>query len=216
MSNKELIHSVEFANHLAGKWAKKMFYPARSSVQLLLGQWLGLRIENSGTIDNSDKENSYQPKVLELGYGTGDFAKVVEELSLYKDIEYTGVDISESFKEIASRRLPSLNFTLGEGAHLDYQDGHFEFSFTVDVLRHNKSWIEILRELSRVTRREVFVADFFDNKPPINGNFVERQNEFHTGHSYSWSIKYFTNEAQKYFNHVSVVPIIGYSNKILI
>ena len=236
MDKSDLIHSSEFAEHLVQKWAEKMFYPPRSVVYLLLGQWLGAAIPttpNSAAAATWARRTSkypppqdlrellidtpYQPKILELGYGTGDFTKVVEEISLTKDVEYTGVDISESWQTIVRKRLPNLNFTIGEGAHLEYPDNHFDFSFTVDVLRHNESWTGILKELSRVTKREVFIADIFESESPTKDSFHKREHELHSGGgSHEWSVKYFAKEAQKYFNHVNVQPIIGYSHRILI
>ena len=236
MDNSELIHTSEFAQHLAQKWAEKMFYPPRSVVYLLLGQWLGAAIPttpNSAAAATWARRTSkypsppdwhellidtpYQPKILELGYGTGDFTKVVEEIALTKDIEYTGVDISESWQAIVNKRLPNLNFTIGEGAHLEYPDNYFDFSFTVDVLRHNESWTELLKELSRVTKREVFIADIFESKSSTKDSFLKWEHEFHDGGgSHDWSVKYFAKEAHKYFKHVNVQPIIGYSHRILI
>ena len=205
MRNRELVHSVEFAEHLTRKWARKMFYPPRSAVYQLLGQWLAIGMEEV-----------HEAKVLELGYGTGDFSKVIEEISLYKDIQYTGIDISESFQAIASKRLPGLRFTLGDGASLGFENGCFDFSYTIDVLRHNERWGEILGELSRVTQHEVFVADIFGAESGEYDGFVERRNEFHVGHSHAWGAEYFAAEAQKHFNHITVIPVPGHDNKAFI
>ena len=213
MRNNELVHSVEFAEHLTRKWARKMFYPPRSAVYQLLGQWLAIGMEEV-----------HEAKVLELGYGTGDFSKVIEEISLYKDIQYTGIDISESFQAIASKRLPGLRFTLGDGASLGFENGCFDFSYTIDVLRHNERWGEILGELSRVTQHEVFVADIFGAESGEYDGFVEGVTKFHVegvtkfhvGHSHAWSAEYFAAEAQKHFNHITVIPVPGHDNKAFI
>ena len=205
MSTQELIHAEDFVDHLANKWAQKMFYPPRSSAYQLLGQWLYSALQDVGAA-----------KVMEIGYGSGEFAKAAEENALWKDFEYTGVDISESFQKFASRRLPSLLFTLGNGTALDYEDDHFDFAYTVDVLRHNEKWVEMLSEMSRVTKREVFIADIFGAKTEDYEGFIERTNEFHTGHSHNWGLNYFVLEAKKHFRHASVVPIPGFRNKAVI
>ena len=48
MSTQELIHAEDFVDHLANKWAQKMFYPPRSSAYQLLGQWLYSALQDVG------------------------------------------------------------------------------------------------------------------------------------------------------------------------
>jgi len=202
MSTQELIHKEDFVEHLASKWSQKMFFAPRSGVYQILGQWLC-----------SALQDLQHAKVMEIGYGSGDFTKTAEENSLSNDFEYTGVDISEDFQKFASNRLPTLNFTLGNGTILDFEDDHFDLAFTVDVLRHNENWKEMLSEFSRVTRREVFISDIFAKKADDYQGFIEGTNEFHSGHSHQWGLNYFVAEAEKHFKHVSVIPIPGFRNK---
>jgi SAM-dependent methyltransferase len=89
--------------------------------------------------------------VLDVGCGEG---WVCAELAS-EGREVTGVDI------VDVRRTELRSFRLWDGRHLPFADGSFDVVALVFVLHHvpNELKPEILREVSRVARRRVFILE---------------------------------------------------------
>jgi SAM-dependent methyltransferase len=85
---------------------------------------------------------------LDVGCGPGETdAYLVGELgSLH------GVDISAGVVEAARARNPGVSYDVYDGVHLPYDDGSFDFVFSINVVHHvqPQRWQDFVSELARV------------------------------------------------------------------
>jgi ubiquinone/menaquinone biosynthesis C-methylase UbiE len=90
-------------------------------------------------------------RVLDLGCGNGRFYQVMKD----KNIDYTGVDISEKLIEIAKKRFPKAKFQVTDALNLPFPDNYFDKVYSVAVLQHIPSQefrLQFLKEAKRVLR----------------------------------------------------------------
>jgi ubiquinone/menaquinone biosynthesis C-methylase UbiE len=93
-------------------------------------------------------------RVLEVGCASGYYSEVLEYL-LGKRLDYTGVDYSPAFVELARREYPRARFEVADGAALPFADGSQEVVVSSGVLLHVTNWQEHVAEAARVARRWV-------------------------------------------------------------
>ena len=100
--------------------------------------------------------------VLEIGFGNG--RTVPDVISQATDIQYTGIDISATMLEEASRFNAALvaagraSFHLGAAAHMPFADGAFDRVFSTGVIHF---WAEpdaSLAEVRRVMRAAMLMG----------------------------------------------------------
>jgi 2-polyprenyl-3-methyl-5-hydroxy-6-metoxy-1,4-benzoquinol methylase len=72
-----------------------------------------------------------QPKVLDMGCGTGWFAR-----DLVKIGDVTGIDLSETAIEIAGECVPEARFMQGDVYSLQLPEKHFDVVISMQVLSH--------------------------------------------------------------------------------
>tara|TARA_E500000178_G_C16854159_1_gene676546 strand:+ start:140 stop:1009 length:870 start_codon:yes stop_codon:yes gene_type:complete len=125
-------------------------------------------------------------KILEVGCGGGNTgaAFLINYLNylnnsknLNEIIEYTGIDLSETRIENAKKKLPiffsafknilNINLISSNGSIVDKENQYFQFTFAVAVLEQiDDIKIEkIVKEMSRVTKKYIYVSDLMDHYP---------------------------------------------------
>ena len=128
-------------------------------------------------------------KILEVGCGSGHSAVCLLSYFINQNfinkggfddlnpIEYVGVDLSETRIKTASLFLPvflnkfkdsiKLNFFARDVKELDFKDNYFDFCFIPSVFeRVDEKNIEgIIKEICRVSKKGIFVSDFYDQMP---------------------------------------------------
>jgi ubiquinone/menaquinone biosynthesis C-methylase UbiE len=88
--------------------------------------------------------------VLDLGIGTGRFAKPLSELGF----EVTGVDVSR--RMLMKAREKGLDrLVVGDAYALPFSDKSFDAAITIHVLHVVVDWVAVVRDLGRVTRGPV-------------------------------------------------------------
>jgi len=90
---------------------------------------------------------SENPKVLEVGCGTGVFTTYI--FDVYKDL--TGIDISESLIEVGRQRFPGVSLQLQDIHKTTFPDETFDLILGCNVL-HHLDWDIALREMNRILR----------------------------------------------------------------
>ena len=92
-------------------------------------------------------------RVLEIAPGPGYFAI---ELSKLGHFEITGLDISQSFVEIArrnaSRAGASIDFRLGNASAMPFPDQSFDFAFCQAAFKNFSEPVKAIAEMHRVLR----------------------------------------------------------------
>jgi ubiquinone/menaquinone biosynthesis C-methylase UbiE len=88
-----------------------------------------------------------QPRVLDLGCGTGDSVDLFR--SLDAGVRWTGADIEES-PEVAQRTRADADFVTFDGEHLPFPDRSFDLVYCKQVLEHVRRPRPLLAEVARV------------------------------------------------------------------
>jgi SAM-dependent methyltransferase len=88
--------------------------------------------------------------VLDLGCGTGHFARALAE----RGYRVTGVDPERAMLGVARERLPVV---CGDGQRLPFADGAFAATVVIAVLQYAADPVALLREARRVSRKRVVV-----------------------------------------------------------
>lgn len=127
---------------------------------------IGMTMESIQTLLIEDNES-----ILEIGHGNADHVKSI--LNKAANIQYTGIDISETMHQEAIRRNAAFedqaDFVLYEGEKLPFEDKTFDKIFTVNTVYFWEHPVEYLNEIYRVLKdKGTFVLTFGQR------NFMEK------------------------------------------
>jgi len=89
-------------------------------------------------------------KILDAGCGIGELAVFIDPDAY----EYTGLDLAESYLEVARTRTPGHEFVQGKLEALPFPNEHFDMVLCTDVLEHVLHLDDAVRELLRVLKPE--------------------------------------------------------------
>jgi len=76
-------------------------------------------------------DKSSKIKVLDIGSGLGDFYTYLIDLGF--DVDYTGLEINESFHKFCQEKFPKANFILGNVDKLKSYDLEFDYVFASGI-----------------------------------------------------------------------------------
>lgn len=115
-------------------------------------------------------------RVLDLGCGPG--TQLVQLAEFLPDVDFTGVDLSESMlgearRYAAERGVRNVTFVRGDATRLEFPDRSFDAVMSVMTLHHmptEKDLRALFREIARVRTPEgaVFLVDFGRLKSPFS------------------------------------------------
>ena len=94
-------------------------------------------------------------------------------------MDYTGVDITPDFIEIAHERFPGVPFLVGDARSLPFEDKSFDTVLCFFVLVHlNREGVALaMKELTRVARKQVLLAGYF-SQVRVYGQQKTKEDEF--------------------------------------
>ncbi|HLC55895.1 MAG TPA: methyltransferase domain-containing protein [Candidatus Nanoarchaeia archaeon] len=123
-----------------------------------IAEWYhDLRTKDSGWFYNEMLEmpttlkllgNVKDKKILDLGCGTGIYAKVLTN----KGAIIRCIDISEEMIKIAKKGNPKIEFKIGNMDNLPYKDKEFDVVLAALSLEYSKDWDPIFKEVKRVLK----------------------------------------------------------------
>jgi len=113
------------------------------------------------------KEMKGYKTVLDLGVGTGRFAKPLQE----NGFEVIGTDISEDMVKNA-RKKGVKNLLLGDACSLPFRDHSFDAALSVHVLHLISDWQKALEEICRVTKDEL-ISVTHERPSPVSRAYEE-------------------------------------------
>jgi len=88
--------------------------------------------------------------ILDVGVGTGRFAKPLSDLGF----ELVGIDVSRMM--MSKAKLKGVqNLILADAHRMPFQDESFDASIIIHVLHLIPDWLNVVREMGRVTRKRV-------------------------------------------------------------
>jgi len=178
----------QYNNDVKDMWVRKHFKQERYEKWLLKvfnTQYGAVIDKRAFDIIGSDDTKT----IFEAGCGNGGAAaclllRVLDKRfpsgnidSSSNSLEYTGVDLNSDRVKVANTFLPimfshydsevSFNFKTGDLANLDFKDKYFDFSFVPSVLERvdNNNIMNVIEEISRITKKGIFVVDVADKYP---------------------------------------------------
>lgn len=92
-------------------------------------------------------------KILEVGAGEGNLAKIVRQT--YSLSEIIATDISSQIIEVAQKNLKGsrISFDIEDVEHLTFKDNTFDLVVCCEVLEHTDNPSKSLSEIKRVTKK---------------------------------------------------------------
>lgn len=126
-------------------------------------------------LDNELQKLSLNPKVLEVGCGTGRF---LEEL-MFRDLILEGIDASPHMLRMAEQKIKrtkkDIKLKTGQANSLPYPDNSFDFVYSIRVLNQTEGKtyaLAVIEEMLRVVKPEKCILVEFANKyrPRIGRN----------------------------------------------
>jgi ubiquinone/menaquinone biosynthesis C-methylase UbiE len=89
-------------------------------------------------------------RVLDVGCGVG----LSDTFLVDRPWQVAGTDVSPKSIEQAKRRNPTVDYVVGDGGRLPFDDGSFDVCFTICVMHHvpPQHWTDFLREMRRVLK----------------------------------------------------------------
>jgi SAM-dependent methyltransferase len=111
--------------------------------------------------------------VLDVGCGSGELLRMIAEFGTRSDrkARLVGIDlnpISSATTQSESREFPQISSVRGDAFQLPFADGSFDYSIASLFLHHltNAQIPFVLKEMSRVARRGLFVIDLHRDRVP--------------------------------------------------
>jgi ubiquinone/menaquinone biosynthesis C-methylase UbiE len=132
-----------------------------------VNRWLGDRsaLEDS-LLAQIEKLNLHSFSVLDVGAGSGELLQVIADWARKsgRKARLVGVELNTRSAEVIAERatsFPEIAAIRGDALHLPFADNEFDYTFCSLFTHHfpNNDVAAILRELSRVSARGIFVID---------------------------------------------------------
>ena len=132
-----------------------------------VNRWLGdARALRNSLLSEIEKQNPRSFSVSDIGAGSGELLQVVADWArkTNREVKLTGVELNaRSAKAIAERSQtnPEITAVRADAFRLPFDDRAFDYVICSLFTHHftNDDIPKILRELSRVSRRKIFVID---------------------------------------------------------
>jgi 2-polyprenyl-3-methyl-5-hydroxy-6-metoxy-1,4-benzoquinol methylase len=103
------------------------------------------RISKIITLLNIAKKTKKKPKILDLGCGDGRCCAIWNEIG-----NTTGLDLSETAMQVASKRYPFISFQSGDGTNTSFKNNSFDIIISQEVIEHIEIQSEYLNECYRL------------------------------------------------------------------
>jgi ubiquinone/menaquinone biosynthesis C-methylase UbiE len=130
-----------------------------------VNRWLGdaKTLRDTLLADVSEK-NLRSFSVLDVGAGSGELLRVVSSWARETRRDFHGVGLelnARSVQAIIEKSTSDIDAVRGDALHLSFADNAFDYVICSLFTHHfvEQSIVQILREMSRVARRKVFVID---------------------------------------------------------
>ena len=124
----------------------------------------------------------HKSRALDVGCGGGLLSEEVAAMGF----AVTGVDPSarsiETARDHAVQNNLSIDYRIGTGNDLQFEDGSFDVAFCCDVLEHVTDWDAVIGEISRVLRSGGVL--FFDT---INRTFASKLRSIKIAQEWRWT-----------------------------
>lgn len=149
-------------------------------------------------------------KALDAGCGEGLIIEYLNKMNklqkMGKTIEFFGIDMSENAIDIARIKAPFATFSTGNVYTLPFPDNFFDLVICSEVLEHLKDPEIALKELGRVSKKDVLVSvpnePWFRISSFLSGKYLKNWGN-HPEHIQNWSMPEFIRFVKKEINIMS-------------
>lgn len=172
MSNQFSQRSLELEHLDKGDYTSEEYEGCIVELQRV-NRWLGdASALKSSLLREIERLNLNEFSVLDVGAGSGELLRVIASWAkkTKRSASLTGVELnarSASAIREQSKNFAEVNAVRGDALRLPFVDRQFDYAFCSLFTHHfkNDDVIAILRELSRVASRGIFVIDL--NRHPV-------------------------------------------------
>lgn len=164
--------------------------------------------------------NTPKPVIVgELGPGIGTDYKLVSDNADMSGVTYHALDVTPEFCTHLAKTYPNLKVTLVDGYNLPFTSQYFDLFYMRHVLEHQENYRWQLREVFRVTSKEIFITFFL----PLTGEPVDEISFDNVFYHNKYSFSLFEKFCNKYkwgvaesTNYVSKVGDVDYTDQVVI
>ncbi len=139
------------------------------------------RVESHEFVVDYVLSKNYGNRIIDVGFGSGDFLKLLLQKSPEKQYEVHGLDYSNAAVERASRIIPGGKFLTGDVYAMPYEECYFDQVHCIQTLEHLAGPQNVLAEFDRVCKRDGMIVITIPN-----GDYDEYE-----GHVNFWNEKQF-------------------------
>jgi ubiquinone/menaquinone biosynthesis C-methylase UbiE len=95
---------------------------------------------------------NYGNRIVDIGFGSGDFLRLLTAHGGERKFEVYGLDYSEAAANRALTLIPYGNFITGDIYNLPYPTDYFDQIFCIQTLEHLKGPERVIMEMDRVCK----------------------------------------------------------------
>jgi ubiquinone/menaquinone biosynthesis C-methylase UbiE len=114
-----------------------------------------------------EEKNLSEFSVLDVACGSGELLRRIASFARKskRTAQVTGIDLNElsfsTIPEVEGEMFPEIAYVRGDAFHLPFADGSFDYAISSLFFHHlrDEQIPHVLREMTRVSRRGVFVID---------------------------------------------------------
>jgi ubiquinone/menaquinone biosynthesis C-methylase UbiE len=165
--------SYELEHIDTGNYTPEEYEGCISELQLV-NRWMGDAHALKQTLLKDVEQNQLQAfSVLDLGAGSGELLRVAATWAKSTNRRFKGVGLELNERSAQAIREESTGFpeiasVRGDALRLPFADGEFDYVMCSLFTHHfvDEQVVHILREMSRVARRRIFVIDLHRDPVP--------------------------------------------------
>jgi len=121
-------------------------------------------IRKQRVLEIYNKEIKKKAKILDIGCGPG---IIIEEL-LSKNAEIYGIDISKEMINLAKKKFPNVNFSVGDAENIKFPNNTFDVVISMGLIEYLKNDIKAITESIRVLKKDGILILTVPNQKSIH------------------------------------------------
>ncbi len=110
------------------------------------------RVESYMFVVNYVLSKSFGNRIIDIGFGSGDFLRLLASHAPERKFEIYGIDYSEAAVNRASKILPFGQFTTGDVYSLPYPANYFDQIYCIQTLEHLELPAQVISEMDRICK----------------------------------------------------------------